>query len=223
LKIIVQAGSSDETAKVVKEIELPAHVTRGCFIHTRLVTPTQTQPSISDILNAWMTRNYYFCVKTTRRRSFVSNSQGNTARPPMNTVTANGVAPELYALETLPGGWFMVVMEYLDDESYQLLLTSSVNRVDLALEVRRVVGVLHAGGFVHGDIRDVNLLVRRKWSDADNPKNVLLVDFDWAGPKEDARYPPNVNHVDMSRPDGARDGELITQEHNQTMVDKMFP
>jgi serine/threonine protein kinase len=168
------------------------------------------------------TKLLFLCQNNQAKKPFVKFTR-KYCKAAYEYCTANGVALELYAAETLPGGWFMVAMEYLDDESYQLLLTSSVNRVDLALEVRRVVGVLHAGGFVHGDIRDVNLMVRRKWSDADNPKNVLLVDFDWAGPEEDARYPPNVNYVDISRPDGAKDGELITQEHDQTMVDKMVP
>jgi hypothetical protein len=59
--------------------------------------------------------------------------------------TANGVlAQELFTVETLPGGWFVVVMGYLDDKSYELLVISNVNPVELALEVR-VVGTLHAG------------------------------------------------------------------------------
>jgi hypothetical protein len=189
---------------------------KTCYAHANATIDFRYLKRMDD------TKLLFLCQTNQAKKLFVKFTR-KYCKAAHEYCTDNGVAPELHAVETLPGGWFMVVMEYLDDKSYELLLTSSVNRVDLTVEVRQVVGVLHAGGFVHGDICDVNLMVRRKWSDADNPKNVLLVDFDWAAPKEDTRYPPNVNCVNISRPCGTKDGELITQDHDQTMVDKMFP
>jgi serine/threonine protein kinase len=151
------------------------------------------------------------CIKFTRKYSPDAHQYCAT----------NGVAPELYAVESLPGGWIMVVMDYLDEESYKHLLISHVPQVKLAPEVQRVVSVLHAGGFVHGDIRGVNLMVRRNWNETDDAKNVLLVDFDWAGPTGSTYYPPNVNRVDIPRPDGAKDGEPISKEHDLWMVEQI--
>jgi tRNA A-37 threonylcarbamoyl transferase component Bud32 len=51
------------------------------------------------------------------------------------------------------------------------------------LKVRKVVEELHAEGFVHGDVRDTNILIdRRLLGDTDDVK-IHLIDFhDWAGP-----------------------------------------
>jgi serine/threonine protein kinase len=89
--------------------------------------------------------------------------------------------------------------------------------------VRRVVNELHKGGFVHGDIRDTNLLIDR----ASLPKTVdevgiHVIDFDWAGLIGQAKYPTGVNTVSVRRPNGAQDGEPITEEHDRQMVSFMF-
>jgi len=73
----------------------------------------------------------------------------------------------------------MVVMELVDKEVYAEYSESHSDlRFPGATEVRTVVeeavNTLHFGGFVHGDIRDTNLLVR-----IDGKLGVVLVDFDW--------------------------------------------
>jgi thiamine kinase-like enzyme len=76
------------------------------------------------------------------------------------------------------------------------------------------VTTLHQGNFVHGDIRDVNLMVRNEWKLDGGAKNIKLIDFDWAGPVGITRYPANVNYEEIKRPEGAWDGQLITKEHD---------
>jgi len=149
------------------------------------------------------------CVKFTKKYSATAHRH----------CAASGVAPEVHAVEDPPGGWIMVVMEYLDDENYQRLRSSDIDRAVLAEDMRRVIDVLHGGGFVHGDIRDVNTMVRRTWRTGE--EKVLLVDFDWAGEQGTARYPPNVNRAEIFRPGGAIDGEPITREHDIEMVRHM--
>jgi hypothetical protein len=151
------------------------------------------------------------CVKFTKRYSEAAHRH----------CANRDVAPRVYTVEPLPGGWIMVVMEYLEDDIYEPLLAPESSQAFFAPEVRRVVGVLHEGKFVHGDVRGVNLMVRRKSDMNGEGKNVLLVDFDWAGPQATTRYPPHINR-DIYRPPGAIDGELITQEHDIAMVDDMF-
>ena len=50
----------------------------------------------------------------------------------------------------------------------------------------------------------------------------MLIGFDWAGVIGEARYPMNVNDVDIRRPYGAHDDELITVEHDNIMINYMF-
>ena len=90
-------------------------------------------------------------------------------------------------------------------------------------KVKKIVEELHAGGFVHGDIRHTNILVDREslGKEADDVI-VHLIDFDWAGPIGIARYPMRVNKETVWRPDGVRAGELITVEHDQEMVRNLF-
>jgi len=94
-----------------------------------------------------------------------------------------GLAPQLYSVTPLPAGWFMVVMEYLDPTVYRTLGPQDSSDGDLVTEVGRVVGVLHDGGFVHGDIRTINMMVHCKWGLSTVVQKLLLVDFDWAGPE----------------------------------------
>jgi serine/threonine protein kinase len=129
---------------------------------------------------------------------------------------SHGVAPELYAVEQLGGGWMMVVMEYLDEDMYtHMYELRASRRASLRTAVTDAVSTLHQGNFVHGDIRHVNMLVSRN-------NGVKLIDFDWAGPEGTTRYPANVNHEGICRPEDARDGQLITREHDMKMVGFIF-
>ncbi|PVF91815.1 hypothetical protein CPB86DRAFT_791768, partial [Serendipita vermifera] len=60
-----------------------------------------------------------------------------------------GVAPALYAAEELPGGWFMIVMSYLDHEIYDDLRIPSSDedsRLQLCAKVKQAMEKLHSGG-----------------------------------------------------------------------------
>ncbi|CAG7849900.1 SubName: Full=Uncharacterized protein {ECO:0000313/EMBL:CCA77651.1} [Serendipita indica DSM 11827] len=130
-----------------------------------------------------------------------------------------GVAPKLYSVERLPGGWWMVVMEYLSEEEYTMRSSVDVDVVKFKEAIKGVVGFLHRSGFVHGDIRACNIMIRREWDDGIGMRNVKLVDFDWAGKDGEARYPANVNYEQIVRPKDARDGLPITKEHDLEMIE----
>jgi len=132
----------------------------------------------------------------------------------------NGVAPELFAVEELPGGWLMVVMEYLDSSIELSELKGNV-RASCKASATAAVAHLHAGGFVHGDIRDTNTMVQ-KWDNGDDVRNVKLVDFDWAGKEGETRYPANVNYREIPRPLDAKDGMHIKKSHDDSMLSIMF-
>jgi hypothetical protein len=47
---------------------------------------------------------------------------------------------------------------------------------------------------------------------------IYIVDFDWAGPYGQAKYPMGINKLSVRGPSGVQDGELIAEEHDRQMV-----
>jgi hypothetical protein len=125
-------------------------------------------------------------------------------------------APALIGFERLPGGWYMVVMDAIDQDYENLHQAPHGTPVPHGI-TEKIVS-LHQAGFVHGDIRDTNVMVRK-----DGEMGFMLVDFDWAGEIGVVRYPMNVNRAEnLWRPDGASDGNVITAHHDIQMLEKML-
>ena len=98
-----------------------------------------------------------------------------------------GIAPELMGFEVLPGGWHMVVMEYLD-KAWALFDDDKVKGIKGVKERFAIAIVeLHEAGMVHGDIREANVMVK------EGGEVFKLVDFDWAGICGEVRYPRHIN------------------------------
>jgi hypothetical protein len=76
----------------------------------------------------------------------------------------------------------------------RILFATGAFRSRYSAQALGVVSLLHQGNFVYGDIRGVNIMVKREWNEGDVTGNVKLIDFDWAGREGSARYPPNVNY-----------------------------
>ncbi|CAG7853843.1 SubName: Full=Uncharacterized protein {ECO:0000313/EMBL:CCA70121.1} [Serendipita indica DSM 11827] len=133
----------------------------------------------------------------------------------------HGVAPKLYSAERLPGGWWMVVMEYLSEDEYSTRSSVKVDVIKFKEAIKDAVDVLHVNGFVHGDIRTCNIMVCRWWDDDIGMKNVKVIDFDWAGRVGEAKYPANVNYTEIMRPEDARDGLLIKKEYDLEMLERV--
>ena len=131
-----------------------------------------------------------------------------------------GVAPQLYGVTPLPAGWLMVVMAYLEPSMYRTLELQDEGSAGLVKEVDRVVSVLHDGGFVHGDIRTINMMVHEEQDSS--KKEVLLLDFDWAGAEGTVKYPLDVDGLNIKRHDGASGGAVIRKEHDWFMVKHLF-
>ena len=67
---------------------------------------------------------------------------------------------------------------------------------------------------MHGDVRDVNMMVRK-----DGNLGVILIDFGIIG---QVCYPINVNKMDLWWPDDVSDGLLIKSDHDIAMFDHIF-
>jgi len=121
-----------------------------------------------------------------------------------------GFAPELLAYQPLPGGWNVVVMEFL--LGYETLFALYDNhRVtdEVVGAVEEAAKRMHGEGFVHGDLRLPNILVGVG-------NLVKFVDFDWAGQAGQVLYPPFMNPRVSWHPD-ARQGEKILPDHDMFM------
>jgi serine/threonine protein kinase len=128
-----------------------------------------------------------------------------------------GFAPALRGFERLPGGWYMVVMDYIDDSYTELFEFQDLEvRATFSDEILEKVESLHQAGFVHGDIRSTNIMVKQS-----REQGIMLIDFDWAGEIGTVVYPMNINRK-IRRPEGARGGKLIKAEHDIDMVAMLF-
>ena len=125
-----------------------------------------------------------------------------------------GLAPKLIAYEELPGGWFMVVMELLD-ESWVPLADKEDPPEGLKERIHAVISELHQDRMVHGDVRATNVIVK------DGGLKFMLVDYDWAGSAGQVRYPRHINKA-VGRPDDVEDGQPILCQHDEFMLAAMF-
>ncbi|KAI6098759.1 hypothetical protein F5141DRAFT_1032487 [Pisolithus sp. B1] len=133
-------------------------------------------------------------------------------------VTLN-CAPALLGFNSIPGGWTIVAMEALTDYTSLYQLTKSTPLTlcvfeALYEEMLKCLKSFHDKGFVHGDIRDTNIMISH------DRKNVKFIDFDWAGKADDknTRYPCNVNTLEVKRPDDVEGWAPIQKCHDEAML-----
>ncbi|KAG2363360.1 hypothetical protein BDR07DRAFT_1608884 [Suillus spraguei] len=128
---------------------------------------------------------------------------------------SSGLAPRLRGFEKLPGGWYMVVMDKLVGYDVLADLPNTEHLPRSVFEpIREQLKKLHAENFVHGDIRDTNILVKK-----DDRTKFMIIDFDWAGATNVVLYPPYVNYTQIRRPSDARDGLPVKAAHDDEMLD----
>ncbi|KXN89199.1 hypothetical protein AN958_05902 [Leucoagaricus sp. SymC.cos] len=126
-----------------------------------------------------------------------------------------GIAPKLRGFEDIGAGWKMVIMDALDEEYKSF--DKSILPADTRRQIEERLVELHQANFVHGDVRDANIMVRK-----DGKPGFMFIDFDWSGTIGEVCYPINVNKVDLWRPDDVSDGLLIKSDHDMAMLDHIF-
>jgi len=133
----------------------------GHRLPSRLLFTARTQDSNSTIL-----------IKFTRNYSIDAHQ----------FCAVLGRAPTILGFESLPGGWRAIAMEFV---ASAVPITQStqvaIHRERWAKELLDLVQALHEEGFVHGDLRDTNIICAGDI--------MMLIDFDWAGREGDAAYP----------------------------------
>ena len=116
-------------------------------------------------------------------------------------------APRLrYCEEVESVGMHVVVMDLAVGKHAK----ATLNDKSLVRKLQTAIQALHDAGFVHGDLREPNILVTEG--------DVKIIDFDWCGKDGEVRYPASINlggSLGWDR-DVARGG-LIKKEHDQRM------
>ncbi len=112
----------------------------------------------------------------------------------------------------------------MDESKYRILYGLQLSDADkerVRHKVTSVVRTLHQEGFVHGDIRESNIFIDVESLTSDDV-TIHLIDFDWAGPIGEVKYPVDVNKITVRRPDGVEGGGLITERHDIDMTSFLF-
>ena len=82
-------------------------------------------------------------------------------------------------------------------------------------QCRAILSELHGAGFCHGDFRSPNILVH-------DSGQVCVIDFEWSGKIGVASYQFFMNLVDIERPEGAIDGQLIEADHDLYWLNELY-
>jgi tRNA A-37 threonylcarbamoyl transferase component Bud32 len=77
---------------------------------------------------------------------------------------------------------------------------------------------MHDKGFVHGGLRNSNVLCRK----TDSELKFLFIDWDWAGKARDTIKYPATTNTDIHRHRDAKPSSPILQAHDEYMLGIMF-
>ncbi|KAG5649281.1 hypothetical protein H0H81_004858 [Sphagnurus paluster] len=98
------------------------------------------------------------------------------------------LSPQILGFERLPSGWYAIAMEYFLPVA-PLLAADGLQEHGRRwiAELRDLVESFHAAGFVHGDLRDANIIC--------DGEQAFLIDFDWAGKAREVSYPVDLENL----------------------------
>ena len=132
--------------------------------------------------------------------------------------SCNYGAPQLFHSEKLSGGWIVLIMEKLEH------MVESKSYTDAqCLSLHNIINEMHSHGYVHGDLRNCNILIGGQKGQLINANRVCLIDFDWSGVEGNARYPGFMNHNTVDWPEGASDGAKISKDHDLHIFNVLQP
>jgi hypothetical protein len=130
----------------------------------------------------------------------------------------SSLTPNLLTYSKLAGGIWMVAMDVLEDSF------SPCDELDDLVPscktvIRGSVRRLHMLGFVHGDLRDTNVFVRKQQDQWD----CQIIYYDWVGQKEEVKYPIGVYNSNVVwGPEHYMDGQVITYEHDELTTEEFL-
>jgi hypothetical protein len=156
--------------------------------------------------------NNHLCIKFVKRYGKEAHIQ----------FAEHTLAPRLLGFREIGGGWKMVVMDYLSNPYFRGgdLCDKKISSNTVRKAIKEQLQVMHRLGYVHGDVRNPNLMIKLD-DDEKSLVDLKLVDFDWAGKEGEVRYPHNLN-TRVKRADDALSSRKIRAEHDIFMIDELF-
>ena len=134
-----------------------------------------------------------------------------------SALASEGLAPILFHCGN-HGKFKAIVMEYIEDfcfiEDY-LRDACTENKEEAKRQCYYALEVMKKKSYCHGDLRPCNILV-------DKNGIIKIIDFDWAGELHQVRYPPFMNHEQITWPEGAAEGCEVTHAHDQFFIANLF-
>ena len=125
-------------------------------------------------------------------------------------LASENMAPSVLHTEKLPGGWIVVVMDYVDGESPVSLETDN-DRKKFGEFKKKLKDALKRKEFVHGDLRSPNII---KCGD-----KFMVIDFDWAGKNGEVEYPITINMKQSRWHHDVKPCHLIVHAHDEFQLD----
>lgn len=111
------------------------------------------------------------------------------------------------------GALKMVVMVYVEGKTASKVFSGATLSPNVVGDLERALNILHGEGFVFGDLRRPNIMIMPE----DN--TVRLIDFDWAGRENEARYPIHLNQSkEVKWADGVGSYRKIHKKHDLDML-----
>jgi hypothetical protein len=120
------------------------------------------------------------------------------------------LAPRIIGFQQLSGGWFAVVMEKIDTVDHRII-ESFPEAGKWKKDIKALVDGFHAENLVHGDLRLVNFVFTK----SDNPRKMLLVDFDWGGKEGEVVFPHELLNEELGVSNDRLCGRKITKDHDR--------
>lgn len=218
---ILLAHIIDDTAKIVESPSVPGTIDDIHYCHYPSVSKLRRHPpSLDDYL--YFKINDSFHVKQANRLIYLARAPGCDKRILIKFTQRysielhefcadRGYAPKILAFERLPGGWFAVAMEFLENALHiPFAKNATLCQVDWTKQLRNLVSAFHDKDLVHGDLRDANIIC-----DGDS---VMLIDFDWAGKEGQVSYPVFNLNPDLLQGRASKD-LLIRKEDDIRILD----
>ena len=162
-------------------------------------------------------------VKSPNRMIFLARTEDNDKRVLVKfcaryneqahrIAEAGGFAPTLHSCVLLDCGFYMVVMEYIENCRFWGQNGEEESTASKA-KLQSFLSLFANNNLVHGDLRAPNILV--------NDENIFVLDFDWTGEHEQATYPVAVNRQE-DWADGVEVGQVMKKEHDHHCVRRLL-
>ncbi|KAH9041827.1 hypothetical protein EDB84DRAFT_934548 [Lactarius hengduanensis] len=121
-----------------------------------------------------------------------------------------GRAPSILGFGQVPGGWFVVAMDYISGAVYPSHSTDLPRlRDQWTHDLKSLVDSFHDEGLVHGDLRQPNMIC--------NEEKIMLIDFDWGGRVGKTSYPDTWLNPQLTIGRESVGGEITTNDDDRIL------